>query len=182
MESIKSQINEHLDSITAVLVLVNGTVPGVTLGTSHAVSTIFATLPEALANHIAVVLTNVSGPLYQNFAEKIIPEALRGAPLFLLNNPVALQKKYLALRDVPDVKKRGAALCAAMEDDERHAMAMGVGLFDWLDGLSPYDGPQKRMDQAAARKAKKPPGFALLASSARMLSSLGIGRESDARV
>lgn len=131
-----------------------------------------------LWNNIAVVLTHVSSRLYLNL--DIIPNMLRRAPLFLLDNPIALQKRFLMLRNNPSVKKIGAG---SVEVEEQNAMEMGVELFDWLDGLntegvSPYD------KQPAVDKAKRLTAFSLLAGSTRILSSLGslgIGRDSDPR-
>ena len=131
-----AQIKEHLDSITAVLILANGTVPGMTVGTSHALSALSALLPETLAHSTALVLTNLSGPLYQNFA---VPAVLNGAPQFAFNNPVALQRKYLALADglttrdkKTDARKR--EMRRLVKADEQLALEMLVGLFDWLGG------------------------------------------------
>jgi len=135
MKNIATQIKEHIDSVTAVLVLANGTVPGVSVGTSHTLSTLSGILPKTPPDNIAVVLTNASSPLYQNFAQNVVPEVLKDAPLFLLNNPIALQKKYLDLKDGPNMKKVRAAWRDVVTTAEQDALEMLVGLFDWLDGL-----------------------------------------------
>ena len=62
---------------------------------------------------------------------------LQDAPQFLLNNPIALQKKYLKLKDDPNMKKTKTELRKAVKAGEQSALRMLVDLYDWLDGLEP---------------------------------------------
>jgi len=135
--SIARQIKEHIDSITAVLVLANGTVPRVTVGTDYALSTLSAIFPLTLANNIAFIFTNVSSSLHWNFSRDTVPDVLTHAPQFLLNNPIALQRKYLRLKDDPNMKKERVSFRNAVKAGEENALEMLVDLFDWLDGLEP---------------------------------------------
>ena len=127
-----AQIKEHIDSVTAILVLANGTAPRITVGTNRALSALSALLPKTLANNIALVLTNLSGPLYQNFS---VPDVLKGAPQFFFNNPIALQRKYLELMGDLKTKNKRADMRKMVQADEQKALEMLVELFDWLDGL-----------------------------------------------
>ena len=136
-QSIEKQIKNHIDSVNAVLVLANGTVPRVTAGTDYALSTLSAIFPNTLANNIAFMFTNASGPLHWNFSEDTTPNVLKGVPRFLLDNPIALQKKYLKLKNDPNMKIERARLCKAVKAGEEDALEMLVDLFDWLDGLEP---------------------------------------------
>ena len=136
-ENIATQIKSHLDSVTAVLILANGTVPRVTVGTDYALSTLSAIFPKSLASNTAFMFTNVLSPLHWNFSGDSIPDDLKHAPYFLLNNPVALQKKYFKLKDDPNMKKTTVDLRKAVKASEQNAMGMVVELFDWLDGLEP---------------------------------------------
>ena len=130
-----TQIEDYIASVTAVLVLANGTVPGVTVATTNALSTLSSILPKILTNNIGVVLTNISSPIYQNFAQNDIPDVLKDAPQFLLSNPIPLQKKYLKVRDEANMKQKRTDLRDAVMADEQNALEMLVALFDWLDGL-----------------------------------------------
>ena len=136
-ESIATQIKNHLDSVTAVLILANGTVPRVTVGTDYALSTLSSIFPKSLASNTAFMFTNVLSPLHWNFSGDSIPDDLKDAPYFLLNNPVALQRKYFKLKDDPNMKKTKVDLRKAVKASEQNAMGMMVELFDWLDGLEP---------------------------------------------
>ena len=135
--SIATQIEKHIDSVTAVLILANGTVPRVTVGTDYALSTLSAIFPKSLASNTAFMFTNVSSPLHWNFSGDTVPNSLKDAPYFLLSNPIALQKKYLKLTNDPNMKKTRADLRNAVKASEENAMGMLVELFDWLDGLEP---------------------------------------------
>ena len=134
-KSITDEIKKHIDSVTAVLVLANGTVPRITVGTDYALSTLSAMFPKTLANNIAFVFTNVSSPLHWNFSKDAVPEVLKDAPQFLLNNPIALQKKYLKLKNDPNTRKVRADFHKAVKASEQEALETLVELFDWLDGL-----------------------------------------------
>ena len=143
-KSIATQIEKHLDSITAVLILTNGTVPRVTVGTDYALSTLSALFPKSLATNIAFVFTNVLSPLHWNFSRDTLPDVLKGAPQFFLNNPVALQKKFLALKSSPNGKKAKVDLSRAVKAGEQSALEMLVDLFDWLESLEPQPTPEIR--------------------------------------
>jgi len=147
-KSIASQINKQIDSVSAVLVLANGTVPRVTVGTNYALSTLSAIFPETLATRIAFLLTNVTNILYVNLSKDTVPDVLKDAPQFLLNNPIALQRKHLSLKDNPDMKKRRTQFLEAVNGAERDGLEMLVDLFDWLGSLE----PQARMKVAPLYK------------------------------
>jgi len=66
-----------------------------------------------------------------------VPPVLQGAPQFLLNNPIALQRKYLKLKDDPNMKKKRVDLRKAVKAGEEQGLGVLVKLFDWLDGLEP---------------------------------------------
>ena len=133
-----AQIEKYLGSLTAVLILANGTLPRITVGTYDALSALFAVLPVNLANNISFVLTNVSDPLYQNFPGDTVPDILKNVPQFLLDNPIPLQRKYLQLKDVPDMKQWRTEMCEMVKTGEEMALEMLVDLFDWLDGLEQH--------------------------------------------
>ena len=83
------------------------------------------------------MFTNVLSPLHWNFSGDTIPDVLKEAPHFLLNNPVALQKKYLKLKDDPQMKTGRAEFRKAVKGGEENALETLVELFDWLDRLEP---------------------------------------------
>ena len=132
-----TQIKSHIDSATAVLVLANGTVPRLTPGVEYALSTLSAIFPGTQSKNVAFLLTNTSSLLFRNFSEDTLPEGFRGAPQFLLNNPIALQRRYLELRDAPTMMGQGHIFREVVKASEQDALEMLVDLFDWLDGLEP---------------------------------------------
>ena len=135
--------------------LADGAVPRVTVGTDYALSTLSSTFPKTLANNIAFLFTNVLSPFHWNFSRDALPDVLRDAPLFFFNNPIALQREYLKLKDDPTMERRRADLRNAVKASEQNAIQMLVLLFDWLDGLEPQ--PTTAMDPNVAKEAKHPP-------------------------
>ena len=136
-ESIATEIQNHIDSVTAVLILANGSVPRVTIGMNYALSALFALFPKALANNIAFLFTNSSTYLSLNFAQDAIPKYLKDAPQFLLDNPIALQKRFLEVRDDRNWTKLREEMQKEVKNAEQRALEMLVSLFDWLDNLEP---------------------------------------------
>ena len=170
-KNIVTEIEKHIDSVNAVLILANGTVPRTTASTGYVLSTLSAIFPKTLAGNIAFVFTNVQSPLSCNFSSKTIPEVLRNARQFHLDNPIALQRRYISLNSEGKMKKMKKDLHKAVQEGEKNALETLVHLFDWLDGLEPQ--PTKeivylytlsqtieamitntfaQMDQAAAKK------------------------------
>jgi len=127
----------HIDSVNAVLILANGTVPRLTVGTDYALATLSSIFPNTLKDNIAFMFTNVVSPLSWNFSQDSVPDVLRDAPNYLLNNPISLQKKYNKLKADQNMRKVKKDLRKAMEEGEKKALEMLVDFFDWLDGLKP---------------------------------------------
>jgi hypothetical protein len=135
-QSIESGIKNHIDSVNAVLILVNGTIPRVTVGTNYALSTLSAIFSGTPFKKVAFLLTNVSDLLYQNFSADTLSMGFKDAPQFLLNNPIALQRAYLGPRGDPNTRGQWPHLCAVMKASEQDGLEMLVALFDWLDSLN----------------------------------------------
>jgi hypothetical protein len=112
-------------------------VPRITVGTDYALTTLSAIFPKSLTRNIAFVFTNVPSPLSWNLSMDTIPAALKDADAFFLDNPIALQKKYLRFKNELDRKKVMAYVRKTVLAGEEQALEMLVDLFDWLDGLGP---------------------------------------------
>ena len=170
-KNIVTEIQKHIESVNASFILANGTVPRITVSTDYVLSTLSTIFPKSLADNIAFVFTNVSSPLSWNFSQKTIPPELRRARHFLLDNPIALQRKFLSLKSGPKHEKE--KLHKGVQDGEKEALGVLVELFDWLGGLEPqptkgivdlYNLSQEieamitntlaQMDQAAAKKVE----------------------------
>ena len=147
MKSIIAQVKKYIDSITAVIILANGTVPRITVGTDDALSFLSTISPKIPVKHMCSILTNLPSPLSQNFPGNAFPGILIQ---FVLDNPVALQKKYLKLKGDPNMKKESTDLRTMVKAGEQKALEVLVDLFDWLDGL---DGPKPQ--DALAQQVKR---------------------------
>ncbi|PBK60448.1 hypothetical protein ARMSODRAFT_966036 [Armillaria solidipes] len=137
-KNIAEAIQDSIDVVNAVLILANGTVPRLTVGTDYALSTLSAIFPCTLAENIGFLFTNVSSPLSWNFDPSSLPSVLQGNTQFLLDNPVAMQKKYRQHMKtnsrIPDKTKK--QFRQAVLAGEQKALEMLVEMFDWLDGLN----------------------------------------------
>ena len=151
MKNITIQIAKYIDSITAVIVLANGTVPRITIGTDDILSFLSTISPKIPVKHMCSILTNLPSPLSQNIPVNAFPDIL---VQFVLDNPIALQGKYLKLKDDPNMKKESMDLRTMVKAGEEKALEMLVVLFDWLDGL---DGPkpQDTLAQQVKRLLRK---------------------------
>jgi len=138
------QIEKAIDSVTAVLVLANGTVPRLNVGTYSALSALSAIFSRTQFKPVAFLLTNTSNPLYQNFSGDSLLEGLKDVPQFLLNNPIALQRKYLEFKDKGGPKTRGQMrdFRESVKGSEQDALEVLVDIFDWLDSLEPQLTPR----------------------------------------
>ena len=130
-KSIATEIQNHIDSVTAVLILADGPMPRITTAMDYAL------FPKTLANNVAFLFSNCPSSLFLNFSEDVVPNILKNAPQFLLDNPIALQKKLLKFKDDPDKDKMKRKMREAVKRAEQKALQTLVDLFDWLDGLEP---------------------------------------------
>lgn len=137
--SIANAIKEHIEMVNGVLILANGTIPRLGVATDYALSTLSSVFPRTLADNIAIMFTNVSSTqsLSFNFKQSSLPNVLRNAEQFSLDNPVAMQKKYYELRR----KRLEKAMLRQLRDDlvwaESDALAVLSNLFDWLNKRVP---------------------------------------------
>ena len=136
---IATQDHENIGSITAVLILANGDAPRVRVGPDDALFIYSTMFPTSVAPNIALIFTKVVSPPHWDFSLETIPFDFRGAPRFLLNNPIALKKQYHRLKGDPKEVKKAAVLGNAVKPGEENALKMLVKLFDWLDGLEPRE-------------------------------------------
>ncbi|KAG7090681.1 hypothetical protein E1B28_009779 [Marasmius oreades] len=135
--SIARAISDHIVVVNAVLILANGTVPRLTVATDYALSTLSSIFPRTLADNIGIVFTNVPSPLSWNFEQDSLPPVLRKAEQFLLDNPVAMQKKYNELKAKKLPKQTLKQLRDGVVQGELKTLDMLACIFDWLDKLKP---------------------------------------------
>jgi len=168
-ESIAAQIKGHIDSITVILFLTNGVVPGCTHGLRYTLSTLSTIFPQSPTSNVAFLLTGVSNPLYQNFLLYDVPDALEDAPQFLIQNPVVFQKKYLKLKDDPDIKRIGTEMHTCVKATEQNALEMLVEFFDWLGSLE-----QQPIQRADSLEQQSIQGLDSLETTADTASGLSV--------
>ena len=134
--SIAKAIQEHIDTVNGVLILANGTVPRLGVATDYALHALSSIFPRSLSDNISLMFTNVPSPLSWNFDQASLPDVLHKSEQFLLDNPVAMQKKYNELKDKKMPKTTLKQMRDAIKQGETKTLDMLAYLFDWLDKCS----------------------------------------------
>jgi hypothetical protein len=137
-------IEQHVESISAVLILAVDDIP---LPMEYTFSSLSAIFPKSLANNIAFVFTIRWDPLTWKFSEKMVPATLKSSPVFRFCNPITHEKDFLNV----EIKLQR----------EQSALETLVNLFNWLDDLEPqpateivsfyekYQNIEAKLDQGA---------------------------------
>ena len=135
--SIAKAIQENITVVNGVLILANGTVPRLGVATDYALSTLSSIFPRSLCKNIALMFTNVANAAAFNFDPDSLPDELRSAEQFLLDNPVAIWKKFVSKASAKHgpSKKILRELRNSVIQGETKALNMLSDLFDWLDSL-----------------------------------------------
>ncbi|KIP03094.1 hypothetical protein PHLGIDRAFT_256134 [Phlebiopsis gigantea 11061_1 CR5-6] len=134
-QSIAEAIRSHITTVNAVLILANGTMPRLSVATDYALTTLMSIFPRTLADNIAILFTNVASPLSWNFDNESVPHAIAHAPQFLLDNPVAMQRKFRQISEGGTTSSQVIQrLRHSVQRGEADALQTLVEIFDWLDG------------------------------------------------
>jgi GTPase SAR1 family protein len=136
-ESIAQEIQRSIATVNAVIILANGTLPRLGASTDYALTTLSSIFPNTLSNNIGIMFTNVGDPLNCNFEEDAIPDILRHAKQFLLDNPVAIQKKFLQQKQKRTLQMAVDQMQKRVQASEVTALDTLNQVFDWLDALVP---------------------------------------------
>ncbi|KAF9255389.1 hypothetical protein L218DRAFT_937744 [Marasmius fiardii PR-910] len=135
--SIAKAIQDHVSVVNAVLILANGTLPRLGVATDYALSTLTAIFPRTLVDNIGFVFTNVPNALAWNFTQDALPSKLQHVGQFLIDNPVAVQRKYQELEAKKQPKRVLKTLLADVKEAERKAIEVVADLIDWVDQRPP---------------------------------------------
>ncbi|KAJ3903758.1 hypothetical protein F5879DRAFT_1023311 [Lentinula edodes] len=92
--AIANVVKKHFEVIDAVIILANGTLARLGAATEYALTTISGMFPNSIVDNIAFIFTMVSDPTSFNFERKSLPEELRKAKIWSINNPFAQWTKY----------------------------------------------------------------------------------------
>ena len=139
-QSINTSIRDNIPEVTAVIILANGTNPRLGVATDYAITTLCSIFPRTLAQNIGILFTHVSRRDYLNFEVDMLPVELRGAKDFFIDNPLAMQKKYLKYRAKAEAEgkideNKMKKLKNRVNQNHQTAVETLSEIFDWLDGL-----------------------------------------------
>jgi tRNA U34 5-carboxymethylaminomethyl modifying GTPase MnmE/TrmE len=127
--SIRNQVN----AIDAVIVMANGTVERLGIATDYALETIAAMFPRSIAENIGFLFTNVADILSFNFQTDSLPEAVRDAEIWTMQNPVAQYVRYTRSIIGKKPAKQLSHMRKLIETSYENTMEMLDGFFEWID-------------------------------------------------
>ncbi|KAF8889502.1 hypothetical protein CPB85DRAFT_1484946 [Mucidula mucida] len=136
-KSIAEAIQHHITSIHAVIILANGTLARLGIATDYALTTLSAIFPRSLEKNISFLFTNVNNPLQWNFQEDTIPQFLRDADRFTLDNPFSMEMRLRALCDMPQKAAFVKRMKAAVSNTYTETIDELTLLFNWMNELEP---------------------------------------------
>jgi hypothetical protein len=139
-QSIANAIQEEVDTITAVLILTNGTLRRLGVATDYALSTLSAMFPRTLADNIGVMFTCVPSRTSLNFTSAALPEVLRCKKdnQFIIDNPLAHLQRLNEIKSQKETVRGGSKrLKRKVMECHSEALEDLALLFDWLDTLTP---------------------------------------------
>ncbi len=136
-KSIAEAIQHHITSINAVIILANGTLARLGIATDYALTTLSAIFPRSLERNISFLFTNVNNPLQWNFQEDTIPQFLRDADRFTLDNPFSMEMRLRALCEMPQKAAFVKRMKAAVSNTYTETIDELTSLFNWMNELEP---------------------------------------------
>ncbi|KAF8320497.1 hypothetical protein DL93DRAFT_2224834 [Clavulina sp. PMI_390] len=137
-KSIVTQIQQNVPFVNTVLIVANGTISPNTVDADYTLNSLLALFPKTLARNVALLFTNVAGPFGWDFSLDTWAPALKNSPLYVLDNPVALQDKYGKLKMRPDITSNTLnEMEEVVQASEQKALGVLAKIFDWLDELAP---------------------------------------------
>ncbi|KAJ3815210.1 hypothetical protein F5876DRAFT_31223 [Lentinula aff. lateritia] len=94
MAAIVHAIAENFNAIDGIVILACGHVPRLGLSTHYTMNALSNMLPKFLSDNVAFIFTMVSSPLMLSFDTDWLPQELRTAHTWSIDNPSALWFKY----------------------------------------------------------------------------------------
>ncbi|KAF9492685.1 hypothetical protein BDN71DRAFT_1396304 [Pleurotus eryngii] len=87
-QAIADFIKTQIDAIDCVLIMTNGTVAHVSIPTRYTLSIISSMFPSSIVDNVALLFTMVPSPLHFNFKREMLPDAVRNAKSWCIDNPL----------------------------------------------------------------------------------------------
>ncbi|QRV81484.1 AIG1 domain-containing protein [Ceratobasidium sp. AG-Ba] len=130
--NINKAIQEHIETLDAVIILANGSVERLAAATDYTLRVITTMFPHSILDNIGFVFTN-SDDLSLNFQVDSLPEELRQSKRWLIQNPLAMLKDYRAASAVMDDHTRVRKMKRQLQNYYDDSVETLTGWMDWLD-------------------------------------------------
>ena len=135
--SIAETIKAKVQTLDGVIIMANGTLERVGPGVDYALHTLSTMFPRSIVDNIGFIFTNVPDALSFNFQSNTLPEKLRNAERWTLQNPVAQFVKYKDATSSSNPRPLSESQCRALRKllNSNFATTMETlnEFFAWLD-------------------------------------------------
>lgn len=135
--SIVQAISDKIETIDGVLIVANGTIERLPAATDYTLTTLASIFPRSIVDNVAFIFTMVSNPLHFNFKLDNLPEPLKNAKYYLLENPIVQYKQLRLQATLPQSAMNLNKTRQAIDKNYLTSIAMLVKLFGWLDQREP---------------------------------------------
>ncbi|TFK49481.1 hypothetical protein OE88DRAFT_1713641 [Heliocybe sulcata] len=133
--AIAEYIKNHTETIDAVIILANGTNARLGVATQYTLSMISGMFPHSLVDNIGFVFTMVANIFSFNFESLSLPQELRNARHWKMDNPLAQWLKYQEAKkkDPPVDEEDLDEMYETVSKGYRKTFTHLIDLFTWLD-------------------------------------------------
>jgi GTP-binding protein EngB required for normal cell division len=136
-KSIAETIKAQVQTLDGVIIMANGTLERVGPGVEYALHTLSTMFPRSIVNNIGFMFTNVPDALSFNFQSSTLPEELRNAERWTIQNPVAQFVKYQEAKSSnsrrPQSEQQLRALQRLLHSNFAITLETLNDFFAWLD-------------------------------------------------
>jgi hypothetical protein len=137
-KSIAEAIKAKVQTLDGVIIMANGTVERVGPGVEYALHTLSTMFPRSIVDNIGFIFTNVPDALSFNFQSNTLPEELRNAERWTIQNPVAQFVKYQEAKSNNSHRSKSEQQLRALQRLLHSNFAITMETLDcffvWLDG------------------------------------------------
>lgn len=137
---------DSLDTIDCVVILANGTAAHVSIPTRYTLSIISSMFPSSIVDNVAFLFTMVPSPLHFNFKRETLPDAVRNAKFWGIDNPLVSWLRFQKAVNSGDLPE---GVEEESRDELKHAYDKGLrvlnSFFKWVDERKVQ--PTKEVDE-----------------------------------
>jgi hypothetical protein len=126
-------IRDQVKTIDAVLVMANGTVERLGIGTEYALATISSMFPNSIIKNTGFLYTNVNDRLSLNTLKSSIPKALQDCKSWTIQNPIAVHSKFEGKKLETNDREELDRMHHTINNCHKEALSTIGRMLKWMD-------------------------------------------------